>query len=64
MRANYETREELYAYMKKFVRIKSHKLVLFGYQVIGGSELPIVSVNADEATTQDQVEVMSTNVRN
>ena len=39
--------------MKKFVRKNDHKLVLFGYQVIGGSELPIVSVNADEGTTQD-----------
>lgn len=62
IRANYETRDELYAYMQAFVRKHAHKLVLFGYQAIGGSEQRIVYDKHNELSAEE-LEARCNNVR-
>ena len=57
----YETRAELYSYLKKFVRKRDHKLFLFGYLSISGSEIPLVSPN--EAASAAVAEGMARNIR-
>ena len=57
--SNYAEREELYSYMRKFVRKHDHKLFLFGYLSLGGSEYAIV----EDAEDANQAEVRSHSVR-
>lgn len=38
---NYDEREQAYSYMQQYARKHDHKIFLFGYQSIGGSERPL-----------------------
>ena len=39
---NYESRQQFYDYMRRFARKNDYKLPLFGYQSIGGQDMPII----------------------
>ena len=51
----YESREDLYSYMRRFARKHDQKLFLFGYQAIGGSEVPICEELSGASSVHEQM---------
>jgi len=60
---NYETREQIIGYLKRYPRKFAGKLMLLGYQAISGSENPIIDREETKDDSQAIIDAKSANIR-